>query len=224
MSEVQLAIAHAVKLALVAALAGVVVRGRAPLCWSFGAYVLAILAGNSLVSLWPERFYNPAFWVLKQGVYDALKLLVALELAWRAFSAFPGALWTVRLVLVPLVAASTLGVALLTPLSSYRQVWEWQPAVSTATLWALTLSALVVVWYQVPVDAWQKAIMMGLATYLLVFVALVDLLGRHGWLHRGLIAGVDTVAYLALVCFWAWASWRPRPEAFPGAGPAPQVR
>lgn len=218
MSEVQVAIAHAVKLALLAVLAGLLVRGRARRCWTFAAYVLAILVGNSLVSLWPERFYNATFWVLKQGVYDTLKMLVALELAWRAFSAFPGALRTVRRALVPLVAASTIAVALLTPTSSYRTVWEWQPAVSTAALWALTATALVVVWYHVPLDGWQRAIMLGLASYLVVFVALLGLLERYGWVRRGTIAGAETVAYLALVCYWAWAVWR-RDPAMPARAP-----
>ena len=53
MSELQVAVSHAVKLALVAVLAGLFVRGRARLCWSFVAYAAAILVGNSLTSLWP---------------------------------------------------------------------------------------------------------------------------------------------------------------------------
>ena len=84
MTALQLAIAHVVKIALVALLAGIVVRSRARLCWSFAAYVAAVLAGNTLASLWPERFHTQSFWVLKQGAYDALKMAIALELAWRA--------------------------------------------------------------------------------------------------------------------------------------------
>jgi hypothetical protein len=53
-------------------------------------YVAAILVGNSLATLWPHRFYTPAFWVLKQGVYDLLKIAVGIELAWRAFRGLPG--------------------------------------------------------------------------------------------------------------------------------------
>ena len=60
-------------------------------------------------------------------------------------------------------------------------LWEWQPGVATAALWLLTATALLVVWYQVPVHDWQRAIMLGLAPYLLVFVTLIGLLQRHGW-------------------------------------------
>jgi hypothetical protein len=211
MSDLQVALAHAVKLALVAVLAGLFVRGRARLCWSFVAYAAAILVGNALTSLWPARFLNPSFWVLKQGLYDALKMAVALELAWRAFDAFPGAMRTVRAVLLALLAVSTVALGALTPASSYMTLWEWQPGVATAALWLLTATALLVVWYQVPVHDWQRAIMLGLALYLLVFVTLMGQLQRLGWTARAPIATLDAAAYLALAAFWAWAAWRREP-------------
>ena len=76
-------------------------------------------------------------------------------------------------------------------------VWEWQPGVATAALWLLTATALLVVWYQVPVHDWQRAIMLGLAPYLLVFVTLLEpapapRLGR-GARRSG---SLDTTAYL----------------------------
>jgi hypothetical protein len=212
MSELQVALSHAVKLALIAVLAGLVARDRARLCWSFAVYLVAILLGNSLASLWPSRFYTPEFWVLKQAVYDALKMAVALELAWRAFEAFPGALRAARRAILVLLAASTLGLAAFTPPSTYATLWDWQPGTVTAALWLLTATALLVVWYQVPVHDWQRAIMLGLAPYLLVFVFVLDLLRRHGWPRVHETAGVvDSLAYLCLVLFWAWAVWRRDP-------------
>jgi len=212
MSELQVALSHAVKLALVAVLAGLVARGRARLCWSFAAYLAAILVGNSISSLWPERFYTGSFWVLKQAVYDALKMAIALELAWRAFDSFPGAMRTVKGAMLALLAVSTLLLGVLTPPSSYMTLWEWQPGVATAALWLLTATALLVVWYQVPVHDWQRAIMLGLAPYLLIFVTLVSLLRRHGWAAAPEIGIVDTAAYLFLLGFWTWAAWRRNPS------------
>jgi hypothetical protein len=212
MSELQLVVAHLVKLALVVLLAGIVVRGRLRQCWAFPVYLLAILVGNTLVTLAPARFYNPAFWVLKQGVYDALKMAVAVELAWRAFAAFPGAWRSARVVLLALLTLSTLSLAVLTPLSSYRTLWEWQPSVVTAAVWLLTATALLVVWYQVPIHDWPRAIMLGLAPYLLVFVTLLDLLRRHGWTLRTELGLMDSLAYLGVLIFWTRAAWR-RDEA-----------
>jgi hypothetical protein len=208
MSDLQFLVAHAAKLALLALLAGILWRGRARLCWSFALYVLAVLLGNVLVSFWPSRFFTPSFWVLKQGVYDALKMAIALELAWRAFNAFPGAARTARGVIPSLLALSTLSLAVLTPASSYNTVWDWQPRVATAALWLLTAVSLMVVWYQVPVHEWQRAIMLGLAPYLLIFVGLLGLLRRHGWEFLEPITTAETFAYLGLVLFWSWAAWR----------------
>jgi hypothetical protein len=221
MSDLQVALSHAVKLALIAVLAGLVARGRARLCWSFAVYLVAILVGNSLASLWPSRFYTPQFWVLKQAVYDALKVAVALELAWRALEAFPGALRTARRAILVLLAASTLALAAFTPPSSYATLWDWQPGTVTAALWLLTATALLVVWYQVPLHDWQRAIMLGLAPYLLVFVFVLDLLRRHGWPSLHATAGVlDSLAYFCLVVFWAWAVWRRDPSPAPAGSPA----
>lgn len=221
MSELQAALAHVNRLALLALLVGLVGRRRARLCWSFPAYALAILVGNSLATFWPDRFYTPEFWVLKQGVYDILKMAVALELAWRAFEAFPGARRTARLVLLALLATSTLVLGGLTPPSSYADLWVWQPGTATAALWLLTATALLVVWYQVPVHEWQRAIMLGIVPYLLLFVMTLDLLRRHGWhaLHAG--AGIlDSVAYFALLVYWNRVVWRRDPVAAPAVGSA----
>lgn len=207
MSDLQLLVAHLVKLGLVALLTGIVLRGRLGLCWTFGLYVLAALVGNTLVTLAPQLFFTHSFWVLKQGVYDALKVAIAIELAWRAFAAFPGAWRTARTVLLMLLATSALSLAWLTP-RSYDTLWEWQPGIVTASVWLLTATALLVVFYQVPIAEWQRAIMLGFAPYLLVFVTWLSVLRRHGWAVRDEVSLVDALAYLGVVLFWARAAWR----------------
>ncbi len=207
MTDVQAVVLHTARLALVALLAGMVWRARVRQCLAFGAYVTAALLGNTLVWLWPSRFLTPEFWVAKQAVYDILKAAIALELAWRAFRAFPGALRTARLVFLVLLGLSILALAFPTR-PAYAVVWEWQSAVATAGLWMLTATALMVVWYQVPLSAWLRAIMMGMAVYLLVFVTLLSLLKSGGWALGTFVATVEATAYLALVAFWAWLAWR----------------
>ncbi|HXK10408.1 MAG TPA: hypothetical protein VMT70_12235 [Vicinamibacteria bacterium] len=207
MNDLQLLVAHATKVALIALLAGIAWRGRVRLCWSFALYVLAALLGNVLVSVWPSTFLLPSVWVLKQGVYDALKVAIALELAFRVFSALPGAARTARAVILVLLASSTVALGLLAPGSSYHTVWNWQPRVTTAALWLLTATALMAVWYQVPMHEWQRAIMLGLAPYLLVFVALLDLLRRRGWSLLEPVTTAEAFVYLGLVLFWTGAAW-----------------
>jgi len=210
MNEVGVLIAQTVKVALIALLLGMMLRGKLAQCWSFTFYVAAILLGNALVTLSPDRFFTPEFWSLKQGVYDILKMATAIELAWRAFSAFPGAWRTARVVLSSILVASTLVLAWLTPHSTYDTgFWNWQPSIATAAIWVLTAVALLVWHYQVPITDWQRAIALGFTPYLLVFVTLLSLLRR-----RGEAAGLDQfnllepLAYLALVLFWTHAAWR----------------
>jgi hypothetical protein len=208
MTEVQVVVAHAARLALVVLLAGMVWRLRVRQCLAFGAYVIAALLGNTLVSLWPSRFYTPEFWVAKQGVYDILKAAVALELAWRAFRAFPGALRTARLVLLVLLGLSSVALAAFPTRPAYAVVWEWQAGVATAALWLLTATALMVVWYQVPLSGWHRGIMMGLTIYLLVFVSLLGVLKSQGWGLGTFVATAEATAYLALLAYWTWLAWR----------------
>jgi hypothetical protein len=211
MSGLNLALAHAVKLAALATLVGVLVRGRTRQCWVFPVYLLAVLVTNALGSFWPDSFHTPEAWVAFQGIYDLLKMAIVLELAWRAFSVFPGALRSARVVLLTLLVASTVAIVLLTPPSSYATVWEFQPNIVAGTLWLLTATALLVVWYQIPVHDWQRAIMLGFAPYLLVFVVALDMLRRHGWSAVASAGLLDQVAYLGLVAFWVWAAWRRDP-------------
>jgi hypothetical protein len=208
------ALAHATKVAVLALLAGILVRGKARQCWSFVAYLVAVLLANTLISMGPEYFSTPAFWVVKQRIYDVLKMAIALELAWRVFEAFPGAWRTARRVLSVVLAVSTLAIASLLPHASYTNVYDWQPRATTAAIWLLAATALVVVRYQIPIRDWQRAIMLGFAPYLLVCVTLMGLLKRHGWSFRVQWGLTDAIAYVALLLFWNYAVWRVerRPE------------
>jgi len=193
--------------ALLALLASIVWRGRIRECWAFPAYVLATLVCNTLQTAWPERFLNYSFWVFKQGLYDVLKVAIAVELAYRVFAAFPGAWRTARAVLAGLLAVTTLVVAALVPIASYSNLYDWQPRISTAAVWMFTATALLVVWYQIPIRDFQRAIMLGFTPYLLVMVTLMGLLKRHGWAFRSTLGVLDAAAFIAMVLFWTRAAW-----------------
>ncbi len=215
MNVLELVVAHAVKLALAALLLGLLWRGRARQCWSFTVYLGAVLLGNTLVSLWPARFFTPWFWVWKQTAYDLLKLAIALELLYRSLRAFPGTWRTARVVVLTVLSTSAFVLAVLTPRSAVWTMWEWQPSIATATIWLLTAVGLLVVWYQLPIAAWPRAILLGFAPYLLVFITFMDVVRRHGWRISWLAGIVDSLAYLALVLFWVRVAWRREPAALP---------
>jgi len=215
----QLLIAHAVKVLVLLTLAGILVRHRARLCWSFTAYLGAILVCNSLASFWPERFVTDSFWTLKQALYDVLKMVIAVELTYRAFRAFPGAQAMARRVLFALLVLTSAVLVGLPRDPSYPSGFlEWEPRVLLGTIWLLNGVALLVIWYRVPLHRYHKAILLGFVPYLLVFVALLRMLRHYGWDILPLIQSAEPAAYLLLVGWWAYVAWEP--EAAPDVSPA----
>jgi hypothetical protein len=206
MSGAQLVLAHASKIAMLVLLAGVIWRGRVTHCWGFSAYIAAALIGNTLSSVWPGHFFTPSFWMLKQAVYDALKVVIGVEIACRALASFPGTWRLARVVFAVLLVATTGALAWVTPRATYETMWRWHPSVLTVAVWPLTVTALIVTWYRLPIGAWPRRIMLGLAPYLL-WQVLLRLLQRHG-LNFEWNGVADSVAWVVLMSFWAWAAWR----------------
>jgi hypothetical protein len=218
MSTELLFLLHLMKVPAVVILAGIFWRRRAHLCWTFVAYLAAVLVSNCLFSFWPDQFYRRWFWLLQQGIIDALKMGIAVELAFRTFQAFPRASATARRVLLVLLIATSAALIGI-PLSSIDDMvlLEWHPRVLTGTIWLMNGLAVLITWYRVPVHAYHKAILLGFVPYLLVFTTAVSLLKSYGWLGTVLELAEPT-AFLALLSFWAWASWRP--ENQPDVSPA----
>jgi hypothetical protein len=107
MTASQILIAHAAKLLILATLAGLLVRRRANLCWTLTIYLSLTLVGNSMSSFWPDTFHTRGFWILKQGVYDAMKMGTLSSSRLPDVSSVPGAQATARRVmLVSLVVIS----------------------------------------------------------------------------------------------------------------------
>ncbi len=210
MIAAQLFGANLVKVLAVLTIVGILVQRRQRLCWSFLGYLVAILIGNCLVTFWPDRFFIEPFWMLKQAVYDIAKLAVALDLADSAFRAFPGARATARFVLFSILivtGAAIIGVSVYARFAVV--VGEWHPRILSGTIWLMTATAVLVVWYRLPVHAFQRAILLGFTSYLLVFTTVLNVLRAHGWDLRLQLNLVDTFAYAGVMAWWAYATWRP---------------
>ena len=208
MSTTQLFVAHLIRAGILVTLIALVRRGHHRRCWSFSIYLVAILIGNTLSSFWPQLFHTPEFWMLKQALYDALKLLVGVEIMWRGTKAFPGARARghVLLLVVLLLGAA---VILATPSgSTYKTLWAWQPRAVAAAVWLYTVAGMTVVFYSLPLHPWLKAILLGITPYQLVFVTWLGILRNRGWEIGPIVGMVDAVAYLLVVWWWAWSAWR----------------
>lgn len=205
-----LLVANLVRTAVLLIIVGLLIRKRASLCWSFLAYLVAILVGNSLVSFWPERFYTQSFYILKICVYNILKLCVAAELTYRVFRSFPGALARARLVLAPIMALVALVIISVPAGTDYLDVvTRYNPQVQTGVIWLLSATAVLTVWFNLPMHFLHRAVLIGFSSYLIVFATLDNILRSFGYDRMlGVVNLVDGYAYLALVSFWAITAWR----------------
>ena len=216
MTWAQNAVAAAAVILTTAALAGIIVRRRVGVCWTFVVYLGVIALADLLVILWPDQFWRLWFYVGKEFVINVLRLAVALELTYRTFRAFPSAQATVRGVLL-LVLMATLAVVVgtgdlappegapaLGPLAS-----RVQPRVLSGAIWLLTGVAGLILWYRLPVHPLHKAILVGLVPYLLVFSFSLNLLESRGWEILPVVSYLHTLAFLAVLVYWTFTAWRP---------------
>jgi hypothetical protein len=211
MSAAELLLMHGVKIAVLAVLIGLFVRRRAHLCWSFVAYLATVLVCNSLESLWPGQFFRQWFYLLTQGLFDALKLAVAAELTYRTFRAFPGAAARVRVLLAPVFMVPALFVSWVPSGATYEDMVRlYHPQVQTGVIWIMVAITLLIAWYRVPVHAMHRAILIGFSAYLLVFTTLLNVLRHFGFDNlRSFIGVADGYAYLLILTGWAYAAWVP---------------
>jgi hypothetical protein len=211
----QAVIAIAVILAAVGTLAGLVACGRARHCWSFVAYLCALVTCETLYVGLQSRFYTAEFWMVKQALYDTLRTVVALEMAWRVVRAFPGALRTARWAALALLVGATAVLATGPHRARYEVMFTWQPRVVACTAMLFTLTALLVAWYHLPIQAFHRSIMGGFAIYSAFFATLLSLLQRWGWGLRVVVNTIDGLVFLAVTLWWMRTSWAREEEPMP---------
>lgn len=206
----RVALQLAISFALATALAGLWARRRVGQCWSFVPYAVAIIICGNLATLWPARFFNPEFWLLKQAIYDACKLAIALELTWRVLGSFPGAARAIRPWVLLLIGASTV-FAVVGPPRTYAGIAEWQPRVLLGITWMFALTSVACLWYRLPIRLWHRSLLIGFSVYMVTFVALLQLLRVYGWSVAPWVGLADGGAVLLMTWCWAIVAWQPEP-------------
>ena len=223
-----IAVTAAAVLLASAALAGVTVRRRISVCWTFVLYLGVIAVTDLLMLLWPDRFWQLWFYTGKELVINVLRFALALELTYRTFRAFPsahatarGVLFVVLLITLAIVFAGTgdleprEGAPALGPVIS-----RVQPRVLNGAIWIFAVVAGLILWYRLPVHPLHKTILIGYVPYLLVSTVSLNLLESQGWAIRAHVNHLNTLAFLAVLAYWAVAAWR-RAEA-PVRAPDPE--
>jgi hypothetical protein len=197
--------------AVLALLTGMIRTRRLDAAYTFTVYLGVVFLTDLLMTLWPATFYTKTFYLAKENVINALRFGVAIELLYRTFRAFPSAHRTARGVAFLVLTGTLLLVLLATrdQPDAYTMINKIQPRVISASVWLFTALAGLILWYRLPIDAFQKAILVGWVPYLLVFSAALNYVGDYGPEFIAVTNYVHTLAYLGLLLFWARAAWQP---------------
>ena len=212
-------------------LAGLAVRQRVRLCWTFPLYLGTIALADLALMVGPPPFDSQLFWFGKELVITVLRFALALELTYRTVRAFPTARATVRAVLLGVLVLTLAivfsgtgdlaaeGTPVLGPL-----ITRVQPLVLYGAIWLLTGIAGVILWYRLPVHPLHKAILVGLVPYLLLSTVSLNLIEKWGWEVSGQVNLVPALAWLCLLSVWAVMAWRPGDVPVRAAAHDPALR
>lgn len=189
-------------------LAALLLRRSYSVCLSFTLYVVAVLFPSLLFAVSP-RSYTWDNYLLREIVHNLLKFAIALELVYRTFRAFPGAMSTARnvlLFLVVVIAVVTLAAPL--PIRNPDDIdIEWHARILNGTIWVFTAIAAMIMWYRLPVHPLFKAILVGFVPYLLIFSVGMRVLVEMGWEGARQYQRFHALAYVLLLCYWNRAAW-----------------
>ena len=155
-------------------------------------------------------------WMLLQIVNAGLRLGVTLELTYRLFGAFPAAAATARRAMLVILVFTAVTAVATAPLDvTYTRMHaETIPRMASATVWMLTVLAGLVLWYRLPLMPLPRAILMGLAPFLLLSTIGMSLLfGPGASLARPWVGYVIPLASFFLTNYWLRVAWRTVPES-----------
>jgi len=218
-TSAQVLVANLIAVLLLAALVGLIVRGKARLWWSFTALLVAALAGNVLTRLWPPLVGDWSFWAFRQALYSGLYMSMAIELALKLFSGRLPRARLKALLLAAAVSVLTAAVASVVADGSARTgMAAVLPTLRAGAAWLLALLLALAVYYHLPIHPFHRVVIVGAALYHCTFVGLSALVGIAGWHMLATFNALDPAFYATTVGLWAYAAWRPEPA--PALSPA----
>jgi hypothetical protein len=209
-------LAYAGTAAMAVALLGVFARRRYRVWFFFALFLAVSLLCTLLMLFWPRVFYTRDFWQGKENALNLLRFAMALELAYRTFRAFPGALATLRWVLLFVLVTTLLAMIGVSAGAGDFQSFmaDLQPRVLNGSIWLFTAIAALILWYRLPVHPFRKAVLTSYVPFLLVFTLSMNAWAElrawtaTGWPRAWFITHPYQLAYLALMIHWSYAAWR----------------
>lgn len=202
-------------------LSGLIVRGLLSRAIGFAAYLLSISVSALLMVGWPKTFFRFEPWLAMEVTHAFLRHLVAVELAFHTFKAFPAARRRIRVFLWAMTIFA-LAAPFIVPAELFDRGglrFGVLPRMLYAAVWLFTGLGALVLWYRLPLSRLHKAILMGFVPYLLVFNVLLNALGEFGLVHLDIVNFINAAAWMIVAGFWAWVVWQPRADPGPRLEP-----
>jgi hypothetical protein len=204
------------KLAMSLALVGILARKRHTECGMFPVYLAVVLLGETLLALFPKQLFHWNVYIVQQTIYNLLTFGVALDLARRAFKAFPGAAATARWIFLAILVVTGISIFAATPPGAVRSNSSFyltamltiQPRLINATIWLFVVTARLVMFFNIPVSDWHRSVSLSFTAYLVVSVTLLNLMKTFGWDIQSFVNFFDGSAYLAVCSWWAVSAWQ----------------
>ena len=192
---------------LLGTLAGLVVRQRWRIWYGFTAYV-AVVAVTTLVFLaWPS-LHTPALYLAQEVVSSLLRVWMALELGSRTFRAFPGAMATLRRVVLVLTILILVVVVSLPPPATYQDfMQETLVRLINGTIWIFTTVAALILYYRLPIGWFPKSVLLSYVPYLLWYAIYLNQLLPAAW-GGSVVRYLGPVVYDVMAAYWVWLAWR----------------
>lgn len=202
--------------ALAMALAGIFLRKRESECWMLPVSLAVVFVWDAGVALFPEHLFHWRIFVIQQWVYQLGMFAVSLELARRAFKAFPGAAATARVIFLVILVVTAISIFAATPPGTAKSgsfsvaaVLTLQPRLINATIWLFVATSRLVMFFNIPVSDWHRSVSLGFSIYLVIAVTLINVLKKFGFDVQSFVSFFDGSAYLALCAWLALRAWQP---------------
>lgn len=193
-----------------AVLAGLSARDRFRQCYTLGLYMLASVASALVIELCPPC-HTWDFWIAKELAHALVLFAVALELSWRVFRPVPRAWLWARLAIAASIGLGVTLVAAVPPGPISVRVVPW---ILAALAWLYTLLGLIRLVLHMPDAPLHRAILWGLAPYLMFYAATWGQTGDDVTLPNLL----NPLVFLAALSILTWTTWR-RETDVPGGHP-----
>jgi hypothetical protein len=162
------------------------------------------------------------FWVLKEALLRALMAVLAVEISVRVFGHLPGArrwAWSAAIAII-VGTGMTIGDAHGVRLGD---AYAWPRVIVVDVLPRLAVGAvllclsvlLVMARFRVPIDPLHRAVLFGVAAFLVVYAGPLGSAEGHP-IGRFVVYHVTPLIYLGVLSVWAWAAWRVEPRVAVG--------